>query len=417
LEGEVRLGRAIRAKRIMLINHVTYSLMGGAGSVAKSLAHAQAQLGHNTQLVISTSQNLRLQPLKEPFVAAAAVLDNLAIKRPKQQHQLSVTRSRFGSISPPLDRGSLEGMVVNLHWIEGVLNSTSQGVLLESGAKLFWTLHDFAPFTGGCHTNTECRQFEIGCPTCPIARPLFQSLVRSNFERKLKRLGFYENTTFIVPSRWMELQAKSARLLKNSKIELIQNPIAEEFFDSCDKVLTRRKLSIGAESFVISLVANQLNDPLKGVSEIKDLVGRLIGLGDQIEIVFVGNSSPELRRDFPKVRFTGALPPKGVAQYMAASDLLISTSKSETSGLTVQEAAGQGVPTVAMDNPGLRSGVIQGKTAFVVSTIQEMASAISSLVSDRHRLRIMGEAARAHAINAHSPRLVASRYLRLYSAE
>ena len=52
--------------------------------------------------------------------------------------------------------------VINYHWTGGFLFNKQY----LNSSKVYWTLHDMNPFTGGCHYNNTCRQFEANCEEC-----------------------------------------------------------------------------------------------------------------------------------------------------------------------------------------------------------------------------------------------------------
>src|SRR3977135_3642448 len=57
--------------------------------------------------------------------------------------------------------------VVHLHWVGSSATPGSLGRLLDRGNPVVWTLHDQAPFTGGCHYSAGCTEFRSTCSNCP----------------------------------------------------------------------------------------------------------------------------------------------------------------------------------------------------------------------------------------------------------
>ena len=98
------------------------------------------------------------------------------------------------------------------------------------------------------------------------------------------------------------------------------------------------------------------------------------------------------------VRFLGALPREEALRELAGADLLVFPSLwYETFGLTILEAASQGVPAVATNIGGQSSLVQDGITGRLVppGDSAALAASLRELLSDPAALRRMGDAARA----------------------
>lgn len=98
------------------------------------------------------------------------------------------------------------------------------------------------------------------------------------------------------------------------------------------------------------------------------------------------------------VRFLGALPREEALRELAGADLLVFPSLwYETFGLTILEAASQGVPAVATNIGGQSSLVQDGITGRLVppGDSAALAASLRELLSDPAALRRMGAAARA----------------------
>ncbi len=71
-------------------------------------------------------------------------------------------------------------------------------------------------------------------------------------------------------------------------------------------------------------------------------------------------------------------------QILSEADLLLVTSVREGWGIVVMEAAAMGVPTVAVDVPGLRDSVCHDYSGQLAgSTPEQLASAMRSVVGNR----------------------------------
>ncbi len=98
-----------------------------------------------------------------------------------------------------------------------------------------------------------------------------------------------------------------------------------------------------------------------------------------------------------KVVFKGKLSSEELADEYQKSKLLISTSKSESFGLIVIEAANYGVPTVAFDSAsGFCEIISNNKTGILISNrdIRKMAKAILDVINNDAKLKVLSVAAK-----------------------
>lgn len=142
----------------------------------------------------------------------------------------------------------------------------------------------------------------------------------------------------------------------------------------------------------------------------------------QVELVIAGTAFeyPEHRQYFeamirPRLgrnaRFVGAVGGEQKRQLLSgAKCLLIPSQAPETSSLVAMEAFAAGTPVVAWRSGALPEIVFDGRTGFIVSSVQEMADAIPRAA------RIPAEACRCEARRRFDGRQMISRYLGLYQS-
>lgn len=96
-----------------------------------------------------------------------------------------------------------------------------------------------------------------------------------------------------------------------------------------------------------------------------------------------------------RVELLGALPPDRLASQLAAADLLVSASRTESYGMALAEALARGIPAVATDVGGVREAVgatVSGQPAVLVPSGDPtaLATALRAWLTDaalRERLR------------------------------
>ncbi|HXF81492.1 MAG TPA: glycosyltransferase [bacterium] len=117
-----------------------------------------------------------------------------------------------------------------------------------------------------------------------------------------------------------------------------------------------------------------------------------------------------------RVVFTGLLPHRRALECLAAGDLFLYASRTETQGLVVAEAMAAGLPVVAVDAGGVSEAVVDGRTGFLVGPeAAALAAHAALLLDDEPRRQAMASAARAAAA-AYSVAAVTERMIAVYES-
>lgn len=92
-----------------------------------------------------------------------------------------------------------------------------------------------------------------------------------------------------------------------------------------------------------------------------------------------------------EVILLGNIPNEEIADYMAASDLFLFTSQSETQGIVILEAMAVGTPVVALDATGVRDVVLSGQNGILTSDEEgEWSSQVEALLVDAAKREQIG---------------------------
>ncbi|GAA4892958.1 glycosyltransferase family 4 protein [Streptomonospora salina] len=146
----------------------------------------------------------------------------------------------------------------------------------------------------------------------------------------------------------------------------------------------------------------------KRVSRIVDIARDLRGDYPRLRVHVVGRGpesatlAGQIERDglHDHVRLHGFLPEERKNAVLAGSLLHVTASEFEGWGLTVIEAAGLGVPTVAFDVDGLRDSVRHGETGWLVHEGEDLSDVVAAALrelSDPVRAARIRRACRAWA--------------------
>lgn len=396
----------------MDIDHVSFSKIGGAGLVASNLAVAQANMGHSTRLLSTIDTDLYRQPTIHPTLTIAAAIDRHLVQSNRRATQFSLYRSG-------LEVGATEDIrdhsLVHLHWTNGVLKSSTIRGLLMQGRPVVWTLHDMNPFSGGCHYSKECSGFEGQCRDCPQVRSSFRQRVVLELAAKTLPRRF-ENLTVVTPSDWLRTQALASTALRDQKVVFIRNPIAGDYFEFRDRIKLRERLGVDSNVFVAVAVANNLSDANKNISlAVRSLESAASHTSRKIVFLLVGQKGQGFKSESIDIRHLGTLDPPGLADAYTSSDLLLSTSKTESAGMTVIESAACGTPCLVLSNGGSDEFVKKGEIGFLVASQQEFDRALENIVSGEVDIGKLSQSARQSA-KLHESSAVARAYLEVYSS-
>jgi len=144
--------------------------------------------------------------------------------------------------------------------------------------------------------------------------------------------------------------------------------------------------------------------PVKRVGDVIEVFARvhrrmrarllLVGDGPDVSLAFRRANELGVAED---VIFVGVV--DAVEPLLAASDLLLLPSESESFGLVALEASAAGVPVIGSDTGGLPEVVVHGETGFLapMGDVDAMASHAIAVLENPELRRRMGQAARRRA--------------------
>ncbi|GAA5482959.1 glycosyltransferase [Haloferula sargassicola] len=188
-------------------------------------------------------------------------------------------------------------------------------------------------------------------------------------------------------------------------VEVIPTGICLDDFASGDRARGREKHGIPADAKVVGHVgrlANEKNLPflaeavIDALRQRDDAVFLLVGDGDAREAV-----ETTLRDALgERVFVVGGQSGQDLFDAYAAMDLFAFSSQSETQGMVLAEAMAAGLPVVALDGPGVRDIVVDGKNGRLLDAAagsSELALAVTDFLDDPGLPTAWREAALARA--------------------
>ncbi len=301
--------------------------------------------------------------------------------------------------------------VFHLHWVAGGFLSTAQ--IRKLPGPIVWTLHDLNPVTGGCHYPGSCDHFHRSCGDCPLLRGGARDLSFHNLARR-KRLLSTRDVLFVAPSEWLAKQARAASVAEGQTVEVIHNGIDLNIFKPA--VEARSDLDLSGDKLVITYVADDPNDPRKGLDLLVQGIGSLtLQQRKQILLVVIGRSPRQLTELELDTHFTGPIwDENALAKYLQASDWTVCPSRQDNLPNILLESLGCGTPVAGFATGGIAEIICDGKNGILgkpfeaEALLQAMVSIPLSALRTEWRTRAREDACTRFDIRKQADRHIAA---------
>lgn len=265
----------------------------------------------------------------------------------------------------------------------------------------------------------------------------------------MKALGFFKKTGFVCTFHGYDLNPKLLPEFKAEYKELFKQAdfltVNTKYTESLLKKISNRKveiLPVGLDIYRFKNGKRNQAGPLKII-----FVGRLIALkGPQLaieifrilkerglydislSIVGEGQLQNELQQLITahdlgnEVELIGAITQEELLKKLSSSHIFLmpgiydENGKAESQGLVIQEAQAMELPVVVSDAGGMKYGLLDGETGFVVGEkqLKEFADKIEYLILNSHKRTEMGEKARAFVVQNYDSKILGDRLVSIY---
>lgn len=226
---------------------------------------------------------------------------------------------------------------------------------------------------------------------------------------------------FIAISPHIKSEFIRHRIASENKINVILSGIEiEKFHISVDRIEKRKELGIGADRFVVGVVARM--EEGKGYEDLLQAAAQILRKRKDIVFLFIGDGP--LKRKLEQrakndniqgnVMFAGL---RGdVSQLLKIMDVFCLPSVYEGMGRVVLEAQAAGRAVVAMEVGGIPDIVQENKTAILLmpKDVSALAGVILRLAEDRALREQMGQAAQKFVDERFSSATMVSEIRNLY---
>lgn len=344
--------------KVTIVNHS--DIVGGASIVSLRLLHALREQGVDARMIVKQAKGA-------PDDYVTAISGGLADKSAFLGERLKIfiangfNRQLLFKVSTA-DRGLpvashpwiAEADIVVLSWFnQGMMSLDEVRKISDLGKPIVWTMHDMWPMTGICHHAGDCDRYLSICGDCPfLGSHRRHDLSTKVFDIK-RRLYDDVDINFVAVSRWLAGRAKQSELLRNQKVEVINNALPIERYLTEPK-LTRRALGLPDDgSKLVAMCAARLDDTIKNLPTAIAALNQCGG--DGVAAVFCGNiREPKLLESLkiPYVHLGNISDPERMAEIYAHCSAVISSSKFESLPSTLIEGMAAGAAAVGFGGDG-----------------------------------------------------------------
>ena len=236
------------------------------------------------------------------------------------------------------------------------------------------TLHDAWFYTGGCYCydHNNCTEWRNGCNKCRFNFKKTNRLQR----KKTNLINNNKNIYLVTVSKWLK-QELLLSSLKSKPIRVIYG------CTDIKKPITTKRYNFGKEANgkkILLSVSDYWNewkgiDYLKGLSFLIPSDCILVLVGGEIDLSCFRNT----------IHIKQVSDRNVLAEIYSSSDVYVSTSQTETLGLSACEAQICGCPVVTFGCGGSKETVINNKSGFIVENknLSQMLSKIKTIIESK----------------------------------
>lgn len=378
-----------------------FSTDGGGGGAARAMQRLAAGLtgrGHHVDIIQLTRWHIGSHSVLVEPASGAIEGDELAHfvdgeYLPSRRNEISNTF--FSLQTRGLDFSSFPNLhtydVLNIHWVNYMLNPETIAGLIDLGRPIIFTLHDMAHFTGGCHYSAGCEQFSKSCDPCLQLNNDFLKMTRAHLE--MKRRTYHKANVFAVaPSRWLCDLAQLSGVFPAGNVSQIWNGIETDIFRPMDKRAARTAIGVDPDARYILFGAHYNSERRKGA---RHLVAALEKLGNspryrefgdgEIRLLVFGEASPDvgaLGLPITHLGYVGS--DQRLTEIYNAANLLLLPSIEDNQPNVMMEAMACGLPVVAFAVGGMPDVITDGVNGRLVKpySVVDLADAIVDVLID-----------------------------------
>lgn len=276
----------------MKILHLTTTTRGGGAIIACVNLHKEMlRLGYDSYLFsIDNNGNVSNVYIKENnfitriFNFCHSIFSKTLIAlSSKDISKLDLYGFQLNLFSTPILKvlNKINPDIIHLHYVSpSLINFTQINKIVK---PIFWTLHDYFPFTGGCQLPLDCHNFQSGCTSCNVFNYKFNYLTKLLFKHKISVI-INKRISFISPSKIVFNSVNSINKLVNNNNIIIPNVISKiELKSNVPRIYINKTL--------LFISGNSINNWNKNFSELVTILNDLVKLNNNFNLLIISNDS------------------------------------------------------------------------------------------------------------------------------
>jgi glycosyltransferase involved in cell wall biosynthesis len=316
-----------------------------------------------------------------------------------------------------------EADIIHLHWVSGILSSSSIAGFALLGKPVIWTLHDMRPLTGGCHFSAGCMKYQEECGSCIQLKNDTLNITRRSL------LGMRAATAllkpwFVAPSSWMHqvvLDSSVARTLSSS---CIPYGVDTDLFRPGSRDDARNTLGLALDADYILLASHSMVEKRKGASHALEILNALakdpsaqsrIASG-KLRLLICGHPSKDFAPKGWVVDHTGYQPASEMHFVYQSANIMLFTSTEDNLPNVILESMACGLPVVAHSVGGVPDllGFCCNEMLFAPGDTKHGAQLVLRSIQDSQQLTRIGGLCSEHIRAHYTLAKQASSYCDLY---
>ena len=279
--------------------------------------------------------------------------------------------------------------IIIIHWVSGFVNAKNLCELNKhTKAPIIWRFNDMNAFTGGCHYNNGCLNYESGCGSCPaLKNNSSNDLSFKNYKSKIDWLS-KTDITFVSSTTQIDEELKRSQIATVCKTKRILLSSASYFFKPTERELSLKYLGLPTNKKIIFFGAQYIYDIRKGFIEFKkamEILKTKLTQNEISNILLVYASRDKINTaemPFETIRLPFLNGNEELAKAYQCATIFASPSIEDAGPMMIVESILCGTPVVAF-NIGLAKDAIENNiSGFKVNNmdISEYANSIKKIL-------------------------------------
>lgn len=290
--------------------------------------------------------------------------------------------------------------IVHIHWLsQGFINLKS---LSKIKKPVVWTMRDMWAFTGGPHYTMDFESYEKS----------FFSKILKNFKQKI----YKQNFNFISVSKWLKKLAVKSDVLKNFKINHINNNVDLDDLEFINKYEAKKILNITSGKQIILYGAQNPQSKRKGWEIFLNALKKIDK--KKYFLLIFGNfwsqkNLDEIGLEYKSLGFINNK--KILSTIYSCADIFVASSVEDAWPKTFAESMYCGTPVVCFNDTSISEIVDHKINGYVVKDFSSnsLVIGIEWLLNEMKNDSIDSKKVRSKILNFDS-KIISKEYIKFY---